>query len=369
MQTVYWILGIAAGLFLLFSLAGGYILYHTAIRRDDRKTNDAWNGDLWRSDNLTDGEFARMQAGKELLQERLAEFVTMTARDGKKLSARYFEHPATEDHRPRGIFLMVHGYRSSSIQDFSAAVKSVWDIGYSLFMIDQRAHGKSEGGAICFGVKERYDVVDWAEYLKRRFPDTPVVADGVSMGAGTVMFACGVGWPDNVKAVIADCGYTSAGAICRVCMKKWFHLPPFPIYYAAKLWIRILAGYNLDAVTARESLEKLKDPSLYPNPLPILLAHGREDGFVPYAMSEENMKAFGPEDTFAEFFTSDTAEHGLAFIRDYDGYMAAIGRLLDKAGLPHEHVEEPVFVPETPPEELTRPEMPGMPDNDVLMIY
>ena len=131
------------------------------------------------------------------------------------------------------------------------------------------------------------------------------------------------------------------------------------MYCGAKLWVRLLAGYNLDEVTARESLEKLKDRSLYPKPLPILLAHGRKDKFVPYAMSEENMKAFGPEDDFAELFTSDTAEHGLAFLRDFDGYMEALARLFDKAGLPHDRVEIEEFVPETPVEELTRPEMPS----------
>ena len=364
MEILYWVLGGAAGLLLLFSLVGGYLLYHFAIRRSDRGTNDAWNNDLWRSESLTDEEYARMQAGKELLQKRLAEYVTITSRDGKKLWARYYENPAA-----RAVVLMVHGYRSSSIQDFSAAVIPFWEMGYSLFMIDQRSMGRSEGKALCFGIKERYDVIDWANYLKNRFPEMPVVADGVSMGAATVMYACGVGWPDNVKAVIADCGYTTAGAICRKCMKQWYHVPVFPVYYGAKLWIRILAGYNLDAVSARESLEKLKDPSLYPKPLPILLAHGREDKFVPYSMSEENMKAFGENDTFAEFFTSETAEHGLAFLRDYPGYMEAVFRLFDKAGLPHDRVEIPEFVPETPPEELTRPEMPGMPDNDVLMIY
>lgn len=354
MQIVYWIMGIAAGLLLLLTFVGGYLLYHTAIRRSDKRVNNAWDDELWRSGSIDDEEFEKMKAGETFLKSRLAEFVSIESRDGLKLWARYFEHPS-----PRGIFLMIHGYRSSSLQDFSAAVRPIWDMGYSLFMIDQRAHGRSEGRAICFGVKERYDAVDWAQYLKDRFPGMPVVADGVSMGAGTVMLATGIGWPDNVKAVIADCGYTSAGAICKKCMKQWFHLPAFPVYYGAKLWVKLLAHYDLDEVTATESLMKLKDRSLYPKPLPILLAHGRADGFVPYSMSEENMKAFGPEDDFAEFFTSDTADHGMAFLRDFDGYMEALARLFDKAGLPHDRVEIEEFVPETPIEELTRPEMPS----------
>ena len=353
MQIAIWIIGIAAVLFLLFTFGGGYLMYRFAIRR--RPGSNAWDDGLWRSDSIDDAEYAKMQEGETLLKNRLAEFVSIESRDGLKLWARYYEHP-----KARGIFLMVHGYRSSSLQDFSAAIPAVWGMGYSLFMIDQRAMGRSEGKNICFGVKERYDVIDWAEYLKNRFPGVPVVADGVSMGSGTVMFACGLGWPDNVKAVIADCGYTSAGAICKKCMKQWFHLPAFPVYYGAKLWVCLLAGYDLDAVNARDSLMKLKDRSLYPKPLPILLAHGRADGFVPYSMSEENMKAFGEEDDFAELFTSETADHGMAFLRDFDGYMEAIARLFDKAGLPHDPVEIEEFVPETPVEELTRPDLhPG----------
>ena len=361
MQIVYWILGGIAALLLLLALIGGYVMVRKAVRRDERRMNRAWDEPLKKPDSITDEEFAVMQDGEKLLKDRMCEYVTIDSRDGLKLSARYYEHPA-----PRGIFLMVHGYRSSSAADFSGAVRSVWDMGYSLFLIDQRAHGRSEGKYIGYGIKERYDAVDWANYLKERFPGVPVVADGVSMGAGTVMLACGAGWPDNVKAVIADCGYSSAGDICKVCMKKWFHLPAFPIYYGAKLWIRLLAHYDLDEVNARDSLAKLKDKSLYEKPLPILLAHGRADGFVPYYMSEENMKAFGPEDDFAELFTSETADHGMAFLRDHDGYMEAIGRLFDKAGLPHDRVEVEEFVPETPPEELTRPDMPG---SDELMIY
>ena len=106
---------------------------------------------------------------------------------------------------------------------------------------------------------------------------------------------------------------------------------------------------------------KTLDPALYEKPLPVLIAHGRADDFVPYRMSEENMKAFTKADGSvapnAEFFTSETAEHGMSFLRDYDGYMAALARLFDKAGLPHEKVEVEEFVPETPVEELTRPEM------------
>ena len=357
-----WVIGAAAVLCFLLYFVGGYFLYKFAIKRDDERQNKCWDLPMGKRDTETDEEFARMKEGEALVKGKLAEFVTITSRDGLKLSARVYEHPEA-----RGMFLMVHGYRSSSLGDFSGAVKPVYDMGYSLFMIDQRGHGKSEGGNICFGSYERYDVVDWANYIRNRWPGLPVVVDGVSMGSGTVMMACGVGYPDNVKAIIADCGYTTPGAICRKVMKQWLHLPTFPVYYGGRLWTKWLAKYDLDKVSATDALRCLSDKSRYPKPIPILIAHGRADGFVPYSMSEENMKALEDEDghvlPFAEFFTSEEADHGMSFLKDYDGYMAAIGRLFDKAGLPHDKVEEPVFVPETPIDQLTRD------DADSGMIY
>ena len=357
-QIAAWILGALAVLLLLLFFGGGYYMYRLAIKRDDERQNKCWELPMGKRDNESDEDFARMKEGETFVKGRLAEFVTITARDGLKLSARVFEHPDA-----RGMFLMVHGYRSSSLGDFSGAVKPIYDMGYSLFMIDQRGHGRSEGGNVCFGSFERYDVVDWANYIKKRWPGLPVVADGVSMGAGTVMLACGVGYPDNVRAIIADCGYTTPGAICRCVLKKHMHLPAFPVYYGGRFWTKRLAKYDLDGFSATDALRRLTDKRLYPTPIPILIAHGRKDGFVPYSMSEENVKALEDGDgnllPFAEFFTAEEADHGMSFLKDYDGYMAALGRLFDKAGLPHDKVGEEEFVPETPLEELTRVDADG----------
>jgi Lysophospholipase len=362
LQIAAWVIGILAVLILLLYFVGGYYLYRLAIKRDDKRQNKCWELPLGKRDEESDEDFARMKEGEALVKGRLAEFVTITSRDGLKLSARVYEHPDA-----RGMFLMVHGYRSSSLGDFSGAIKSVYDMGYSLFLIDQRGHGRSEGGNICFGSFERYDVVDWANYIKERWPGLPVVMDGVSMGSGTVMLACGVGYPDNVRAIIADCGYTTPGAICRDVLRKHMHIPAFPVYYGGRLWTKLLAKYDLDKVSVPDALRSLTDTSLYPKPIPILIAHGRKDGFVPYAMSEENVKSLEDKDghvlPFAEFFTSEEADHGMSFLKDYDAYMEAIGRLFDKAGLPHDKVEEEEFVPETPIDQLTRE------DADSGMIY
>ena len=163
MEIAIWVVCGTAGLLLLFGLIGGYCMYRFAIRRDDKRTNPYWDRPLKKPDSVTEEEFEKMREGEDLLKSKMCEFYSMRSRDGLRLVARYYRHPSE-----RGIFLMVHGYRSSSLQDFSAAIPAVWGMGYSLFMIDQRSMGRSEGKAIGFGVKERCDVIDWANYLKER---------------------------------------------------------------------------------------------------------------------------------------------------------------------------------------------------------
>ncbi len=312
---------IIIAVFLLAAVFGGYYMYRFAIVRK-RNNHDYWKKDtpLPRASRLSDEDYAEMSAGAEYIKSQDYELVSIQSHDGLTLYGRIIDAPAA---RCRGMFIMVHGYRSSSIYDFSCAVRPVLESGFSCLLIDHRACGRSEGKYIGFGVLERYDLVRWCEYVRDRYPDLPVILDGISMGSSTVMMGCELGYPDNVRAMICDCGYITAGAICRLTLKRWFHLPPFPIYYTASAFVRLFAGYSLDELSSADCLRE--------NKIPILMAHGRKDGFVPYYMSEENIKAC--TNCYAVLFTSDTADHGLAFLRDRDKYLDELTSLLNHAGI------------------------------------
>lgn len=312
----------AAGALSAAIAAGGYGFYRYATVRNDKRQRDFWK------EGVKDGEFdeestAIIRDGEAFLKSHETERVCILSKDGLKLTGHRIDHPS-----PKGVCLLVHGYRSCGISDFAGIAEPLYERGFSLLVIDQRAHEESEGDKITFGAWERYDVIDWAEYLDEGFPGLPVIACGISMGAATVMMACEIGWPGNVKGLIADCGYTTPGAICRKTEKQWFHLPPFPLYYAAKAWVKLLAHYDTDGVSATEALKSLPEDHI-----PVLLAHGKADGFVPYSMSEENRTAFAEDDPMFELFSVEGADHGKSFVVDREGYLAAVDRLLAKAGL------------------------------------
>ena len=86
------------------------------------------------------------------LRDRPCEMVTIYSHDGLKLSGRYYHNT---DGAPLDIGF--HGYRSSCLTDFAGGSEMSFQMGHNLLLVDERAHGKSEGKTISFGIQERRD--------------------------------------------------------------------------------------------------------------------------------------------------------------------------------------------------------------------
>lgn len=239
---------------------------------------------------------------------------TITARDGTKLVGKYY-HQA--DGAP--VVLMFHGYRSSAIRDGMGAFKACKEDGYNILMVDQRAHRESGGKCITFGVKERYDCVDWIHEVCRKCgKDVKIILIGLSMGASTVMMATGLDLPGNVKGVIADCGYSAPKDILQAIIKM-MKLPVRLAYPFVKLSAKVYGRFDLEGASATEALAKCK--------VPILFIHGEADELVPCEMSRVNYEACASE---KELYTVAGAGHGLSYLTNVDAYMGKFKGFLQK---------------------------------------
>lgn len=136
--------------------------------------------------------------------------------DGLQLHGRYYE---TAPGAP--VQILVHGYNGNPLRDFSGGLLFTLRFGYNVILIDQRAHGQSEGRCLTFGVRVREDCLAWIRYANARFGgETPIVLTGISMGAATVLMASELELPDNVVGIIADCGYSSPREIIRTVIRE-----------------------------------------------------------------------------------------------------------------------------------------------------
>ncbi len=212
-------------------------------------------------------------------RQQQPEQVCVTSRDGLHLKGWYLP-----SEQARGTILLMHGYHSSGWNDFGCVVRFYHELGYHLLLADQRAHGESEGKYIGFGVLERFDCLCWVTYLNERLGHKePVFLDGLSMGASTVLMASGLPLPENVRGIIADCGFTSPDAIFRHVLRTRYRLPVYPVLPIVNQLCRWKAGFGFRDCSTVDALKQ--------NRLPVLLIHGKADRFVPPRMSCENYEA------------------------------------------------------------------------------
>lgn len=245
------------------------------------------------------------------------ELVTTTGHDGVHLIGRYYHF---SDGVP--VQIQFHGYRGSGSIEAAFAIKLAQAMGFNLLVIDERAHGKSGGHTITFGIRERYDCQAWAAYVCGRFGgEIPVILSGVSMGAATVLMASALTLPANVAAITADCPYSAPGAIIRkVC--RDMHIPSWAAYPFVVLGALLFGRFKLWQSSPLKAVQQTK--------IPILLIHGEDDRFVPCSMSRAVYAACtGP----AKLFTVPGAGHGLSYLTDPVAYEQTLRDFLTQCGV------------------------------------
>lgn len=293
-------------LFLFFS----YYAYKKAFFADRTKKRDPYKGIDKRGYKPYE---ARMRALIDNIIALPYERVEITARDGLKLSGRYYH---VKDGAP--LEIQCHGYRSTPLRDFAGSGEECFKRQYNLLLIDHRAHGESEGKTITFGIKERFDVIDWVKYAIERFGEkVKIILYGISMGGATVLMAAGEELPENVKGIIADCPYSSpVDIIAKVGEKSGIPAPLIKLFIVAGA--RIFGGFSLRETSPAEAVKRAR--------LPILLIHGDADTFVPDYMSDEIHSA-NPNTILKKIAGAD---HAVSYLCDTEGYLALVNGFVDE---------------------------------------
>ncbi len=257
---------------------------------------------------------------KQSIKSALAlpyEEVFIKSFDGLRLFGRYYE---VKPGAP--LKILFHGYRSNAIRDFSEGLQYDMESGFNVLLVDQRAHGKSEGKAITFGVLERYDCLAWVNYAAKRFGnEVPIILNGLSMGASTVLMASDLELPRNVVGIIADCGFSSPkDIICKVIKDQ--RLPSSVFYFFVRIGGKIFGGFDIEESTAVMSVKNTT--------VPILFVHGEDDRFVPCEMSRQAYNECGSKKWL---LTVKGAGHGLSYLIDTKAYQKALLELWKEAGV------------------------------------
>ena len=292
------IAGSVVVLLILISLSGLYCMYRFTFYSPLKGQND----DL----RLAGPQYiGHEDVVNNLIKNMLSipyEDAYITSFDKLKLHA--YVYPAKNSKK---VAIMCHGYRGTARRDFSGGGAQAVELGINAILIDERGHGLSGGHSITFGVKEKYDVLSWIEFAKKRFgEDIEIILMGISMGAATVLFCADK--VENMK-IIADCPFPSPVHILKNTMIG-MKLNPTMFFPILNLSSIMFGHANMRKDSAYETVKRNKNNK-------ILIIHGSADTLVPCSMTQELYEANKDKIQYELF---PNATHGMSYLFDTPRY-------------------------------------------------
>lgn len=143
---------VCMGLLAAAEAGGTAYFYNIALKRNNAKVERTIKmaGTDW------DQYRPMMKVRKEYLLSQPHEDVFLHADDGIRLHATWFPQGNLEK-----TVICFHGYTSKGMNDFIGLSDYYLKRGYSMLLVDERAHGESEGVYIGFGCLDRWDAMKW----------------------------------------------------------------------------------------------------------------------------------------------------------------------------------------------------------------
>ncbi len=240
--------------------------------------------------------------------------ITIPNRDGRHINALLYKNE-TESSK---YAIIVHGYRSS-VKAVSYLSRRYYEAGYNVLVPYMRAHKGSDYDFCTMGWHERFDIIDWINYIDRTANDAHIVLHGVSMGAATVMMVTGEILPPCVKCVIEDCGYTSVYDAYSYKIPKMMHLPAFPSIDIFRIAIKKKVGFDIKEASALEQVKKSHTPTLF--------LHGSDDTVVPVKMAKELYKNASCD---KDIYIFKRADHAMSPLLYPEKYWEMVFEFIDK---------------------------------------
>ena len=265
---------------IIFTYAGSQTV--KMLKKSDIKMRNMKNVDISFYDRGPLKELA--SKGLDFMKTLDVDETFITSYDGFKLQAYVIKNPYMQTNK---YFLGMHGFKSGPRHEYAPYLKYYLDAGFNIIIPCERAHYESEGDYITMGLKEKYDVVSWCNYIVNTYgEDIKILIQGISMGGATVCLASSLDLPKQVVGIVSDCAYTSLKDELKFQMSKFSkHIPMNLFLNVINLFIKAKLHVSMNDT---QPIDAVKDAKV-----PMIFCHGSKDEMVDVEFSKQLYNACG----------------------------------------------------------------------------
>lgn len=306
-MMLYLIILLAVILFLIiFLIAPAVVCYRSVFGR--RKVLPLDDEKLYKP--AIEPYKARMLADWRYLKDKGFERVSVKAKDGATLYADHYDRGSDK------TAIMVHGYNADPYVNVVCPAKWLYDRGFNVLVIYQRAHGYSGGKRTGMGHLEKDDIPLWIDLILQRDRTQKILLYGCSMGGTTLAYLSDSLDSENVPCMVIDCGFISTQNQLYSDSKR-LHLPPVLVPL-----LRLICQWDQHIDIRIRTTDHLKNSKK-----PILFIHGSADRTVPLQEGRANYDSCSSPKAMV---IVEGAEHTTAFQTDEKKVAAALTDFLDR---------------------------------------
>lgn len=219
--------------FFAIGFAAWRVYYNTLMRH----SKEQFNGDTL---DLNEPQAEMDRIGQEWMHRHSdRKWDVHIQRDGYNLYGEYFDFGYD-----RAVFVL-SGRTDTRRYGYYFAIPYA-EAGYNVLVIDQRAHGISDGKYLTLGHEESKDALEWARFLHDDLGNRQVLFHGICIGAASGMLAITAdNCPDYVVGLVTE------GMFTRFSDSMKNHLIErkkniWPVMWFINLWMRRACGYDMN---------------------------------------------------------------------------------------------------------------------------
>ena len=303
LQIVLLVLGIIVGLNLFFILLLSVVLYLIILYRTNKKK---WSReDVEIIDDLQKFIYDEGDAWFSRYKDKMRDVEIIS--DGYKLAGEYYDFGAD-------MAVIVVPGRMETVR-YSHYYAEPWrKAGANVLLIDNRAHGHSEGHRNGLGFREYRDLIHWAEFLHDTCGNEKVFLYGLCIGSQTCVFAAASPkCPDYVPALVVDGLFGRFSDSFRLHIEERGH-KSFPVLELTMFIERLMTGARPMTDGPFKRIKEVKKP--------ILFLHSLVDQYSLAPVTEKMFEDCPSEKKEIVWF--EEGGHSRIRLKDQERYDAAI---------------------------------------------
>jgi fermentation-respiration switch protein FrsA (DUF1100 family) len=231
---------------------------------------------------------------------KVEEIAIPSSYENHTIPADYIYAAQSSNNKNHPTVILVHGMGDNRYSNYPIA-EFFLEKGYNIVTYDQRSTNENTAQYTTFGYKEKYDLIDWVNYVEQQAPGQEIGIWGASYGgatAGLALAADNMG--EKVDFLILDCPVSSMKWMVEQEMKTMdVGIPVSYMAWCGNIVNKLKLGFTYQDADVAVAMKDMKTP--------VMVINSKIDSVTPYFMGKDIYDAL-PESN-REIWTVEDSEH------------------------------------------------------------